>query len=99
MRDRPAGSLSVLLPDGSAFVGDLAFNVFPWGGPIFPPFADNVPRLLESWKLLLARGITTIYPGHGKPSDRSFPDGYAGWRFKLYKPNDRTTSRSSHGWS
>jgi len=62
-----AGSLSVLLPDGSAFVGDLAFNVFPWGGPIFPPFADDVPRLLESWDLLLARGVTTIYPGHGKP--------------------------------
>ena len=62
-----AGSLSILLPDGSAFAGDLAFNVFPWGGPIFPPFADDVTRLLESWNLLLARAAKTIYPGRGKP--------------------------------
>ena len=59
------GSLSVLLDDGSALVGDLAFNVFPWGGPIFPPFAEDVPRLLESWRALLSRGAKTIYPGHG----------------------------------
>lgn len=62
-----AGSLTVLLQGGSAFVGDLAFNVFPWGGPIFPPFADDVPRLLESWQRLLTRGVKTIYPGHGRP--------------------------------
>lgn len=61
------GSVSVLLDDGSAFVGDLAFNVFPWGGPVFPPFAEDVPRLLESWRLLLSRDVRTIYPGHGGP--------------------------------
>jgi glyoxylase-like metal-dependent hydrolase (beta-lactamase superfamily II) len=63
------GSLSVLLDDGTVFVGDLAVNFFPWGGPVFPPFADDVPKLMESWRNLMDRGIRLIYPGHGK----SFP--------------------------
>jgi len=61
------GSLSVVLPTGEAFVGDLAINYLPFGlGPIFPPFADDVDILLESWKDLLEQGITTIFPAHGR---------------------------------
>jgi glyoxylase-like metal-dependent hydrolase (beta-lactamase superfamily II) len=60
------GSLSVLLDDGTIFVGDLVVNFFPWGGPVFPPFADDVPRLMESWKNIMDRGARLIYPGHGK---------------------------------
>jgi glyoxylase-like metal-dependent hydrolase (beta-lactamase superfamily II) len=67
------GSLSVLLPDGTACVGDLAANHFPGRlGPIFPPFADNVTALLESWDLVLNAGAKTICPGHGRP----FPAEY-----------------------
>ncbi|MBN1380771.1 MAG: MBL fold metallo-hydrolase, partial [Deltaproteobacteria bacterium] len=61
------GSLSVLLDNGTAFVGDLAVNVYPWGGPIFPPVADDVPQLMKSWQALMAQPVKTIYPGHGKP--------------------------------
>jgi len=62
------GSLSVILPTGEAFVGDLAANNFPFGlGPIFPPFADNVPELLASWERLLSSGAKAICPTHGKP--------------------------------
>jgi glyoxylase-like metal-dependent hydrolase (beta-lactamase superfamily II) len=62
------GSVSVLLLDGTACVGDLAANHFPGRvGPIFPPFADNRDRLLESWHLLLNGGAETICPGHGPP--------------------------------
>lgn len=63
-----AGSLSVLLPDGTACVGDLAANYLPGGlGPIVPPFADNVRELFRSWKHLLDAGAKTICPGHGVP--------------------------------
>jgi len=67
------GSASVLLPDGTACVGDLAANHFPGRiGPIFPPFADNPDTLLESWRILLKAGAKTICPGHGPP----FPASY-----------------------
>ena len=63
-----AGSLSVLLPDGTACVGDLAANHLPGRlGPILPPFADNVAELFRSWRHLLDAGANTICPGHGRP--------------------------------
>jgi glyoxylase-like metal-dependent hydrolase (beta-lactamase superfamily II) len=62
------GSLSVLMPTGEAFVGDLAANYLPFGlGPILPPFADNVPELLANWDTLLSSGAKVICPAHGKP--------------------------------
>jgi len=62
------GSLSVLLPDGTACVGDLAANHLPGRlGPILPPFADNVTELFRSWRHLLDAGANTICPGHGRP--------------------------------
>jgi glyoxylase-like metal-dependent hydrolase (beta-lactamase superfamily II) len=62
------GSVSVLLPDGTACVGDLAANHLPGRiGPVFPPFADNRDRLLQSWRRLLDDGAKTICPGHGPP--------------------------------
>jgi glyoxylase-like metal-dependent hydrolase (beta-lactamase superfamily II) len=62
------GSLSVLLPNGTACVGDLAANHYPGCiGPIVPPFADNMNTLFDSWDLLLRAGAKTICPGHGAP--------------------------------
>ena len=63
------GSLSVLLSGGEAFVGDLAFN-----GSIFcrrPRFVlgQDLDQTKGSWRMLLARGVETVYPAHG----RSFP--------------------------
>ena len=63
-----AGSVSVLLDSGEAFVGDLAMNGFPMrAGPGLPAFAENVDQVYASWEALLAAGATTIYPAHGKP--------------------------------
>ncbi len=63
-----AGSLSVLLADGQAFVGDLTVNYIPLGlGSVFPPFAENADELLESWMTLLEAGAKTIAPAHGRP--------------------------------
>lgn len=60
-----AGSISLVIGDEAAFVGDTLFNVMPWG--VFPPFANDIPELLISWKRLIAAGCRTFYPGHGKP--------------------------------
>jgi hydroxyacylglutathione hydrolase len=63
-----AGSLSVLLADGQAFVGDLTANYVPLGlSSVFPPFAEDGDELLESWMKLLEAGAKTIAPGHGRP--------------------------------
>ena len=66
-----AGSLSVVLDSGEAFVGDTCFNVPLVGaGSVFPPFAADVPALLRSWKRLLETGARTFFPGHGGPFGR-----------------------------
>lgn len=63
-----SGSLSVLLATGEAFVGDLAANYLPMNlGPIFPPFAEDVTQLFQSWQKLLDAGAKRIYPAHGSP--------------------------------
>ncbi len=62
------GSISILLDSGEAFVGDLAMNAFPLRtSPGLPVFAEDMPAVLASWKRLLDKGVTTIYPGHGRP--------------------------------
>ncbi len=75
-----AGSITLLLPGGAAVDGDLAVNQFPFGlGPIFPPFADDVPELYRSWRRLLDAGVTRLYPGHGAPFPASRLREVAGW--------------------
>lgn len=62
------GSVSVLLDSGEAFVGDLAMNKFPLRlTPGLPIFADNLQTVAISWRRLLARRVTTVYPAHGRP--------------------------------
>ncbi len=60
-----AGSISLVIRDEAAFVGDTLFSVMPWG--VFPPFANDIPELLKSWEMLIASGYRTFYLGHGKP--------------------------------
>jgi len=63
-----AGSVTVLLDTGEAFVGDMCMNGPPMRlGPGLPAFAVDLPGLKESWKSLLDRGVKTIYQSHGKP--------------------------------
>jgi hydroxyacylglutathione hydrolase len=71
------GSVSILLDDGRALVGDLAMNRFPLTvRPSLPIFADEPHRILESWSRVLARHPHTIHPAHGPP----FPADVArGW--------------------
>lgn len=59
------GSISLVIGNEAAFVGDTLFNAIP--GMVFPPFADDVPELLKSWRVLIDSGCRTFYPGHGRP--------------------------------
>jgi len=63
-----AGSVTVLLDSGEAFVGDLAMNKLPlrWT-PGLPVFAEDTAAVVASWRTLLQEGARTIYPAHGKP--------------------------------
>jgi glyoxylase-like metal-dependent hydrolase (beta-lactamase superfamily II) len=60
-----SGSISLILDDTLAFVGDTAFNVM--NSDVFPPFANDIDALLESWEVLLQTKVRYFYPGHGKP--------------------------------
>jgi glyoxylase-like metal-dependent hydrolase (beta-lactamase superfamily II) len=61
------GSLSVILNSGEAFVGCMAHNGFPFRSkPGLPIYAQDIESIKETWKNLIDRGITYIYPGHGK---------------------------------
>lgn len=59
-----SGSISIIIDDEIAIVGDTLFGVYP--GSAFPPFADNPEELIESWQKLLKTGCDTFLPGHGK---------------------------------
>ncbi len=62
------GSVSVVLDDGRALVGDLAMNRLPLTArPSLPIFADEPDRILDSWERVLSRDPTTIHPAHGGP--------------------------------
>ena len=60
------GSVSVLLETGDAFVGCMTHNALPFRlGPGLPIFAEDLPSLKESWRVLFDRDVKMIYPAHG----------------------------------
>ena len=61
-------SVSVLLSDGRAFVGDAAMNFLRWTGVGHRPiYIEDINTVYESWRKLRERGARVIYPAHGKP--------------------------------
>jgi hydroxyacylglutathione hydrolase len=62
------GSISVILNNKHAMVGDTLFNIFRRS--LFPPFADDPDELLKSWRKLYETGCEDFYPGHGRPFQR-----------------------------
>lgn len=62
------GSVSVLLNNGDAFVGCMTHNSPPFRlGPGLPIFAEDLPKLKESWSVLFDQDVRMIYPAHGGP--------------------------------
>ncbi len=59
------GSLCIIADGKTALVGDTLFGISRRSA--FPPFADDVDNLLESWELLIDTGCQRFLPGHGRP--------------------------------
>ncbi len=62
------GSMSLIIEDEIALVGDTMYGIFP--GSAFPPFADDPGQLFASWRSLLDTGCRLFLPGHGSARGR-----------------------------
>ena len=62
-------SVSILVENEIAIVGDLMFGIFRHS--IFPPYADNISEMIESWGKLLNTDCKIFLPGHGREIKRS----------------------------
>ncbi len=61
-------SISIIIDDEIAIVGDTLFGKFK--NSVFPPFADDVSVMIESWGKLLQTGCKLFLPGHGGEVNR-----------------------------
>jgi glyoxylase-like metal-dependent hydrolase (beta-lactamase superfamily II) len=77
------GSMSVIIDDEVALVGDTMFGVFWW--TVYPPFANDPPQMIESWGRLLQTKCKVFIPSHGSANPRPLVQ-------KEY--NKRTTSKN-----
>lgn len=62
------GSISIIVNDEVAVVGDAMFGVF--GNSIYPPFADNPEIMIKGWNKLIDTNCKSFLPGHGKEISR-----------------------------
>jgi hydroxyacylglutathione hydrolase len=61
-------SISVVLSDGNAFVGDAAMNFLNFCRIQHRPiFVEQVDSVFASWRKLTEHGAKWIYPSHGRP--------------------------------
>lgn len=81
-----SGSMSVIIDDEIALVGDSMFGVFK--GSVFPPFATDVCKMIESWGRLLETNCSLFIPSHGTANRRSLVQKDFNRRISIYKHND-----------
>ncbi|HMK45440.1 MAG TPA: MBL fold metallo-hydrolase [Methanocella sp.] len=61
-------SISLVLADGSAFVGDVSSNFLNFCSTHYRPILLYSPdQVYESWRKIVDEGARSIYPAHGKP--------------------------------
>ena len=63
------GSMSIVVDNEIALVGDTMFGVFKWS--VFPPYANDVKQLVKSWGILLDTNCSVFIPSHGSANSRS----------------------------
>jgi len=73
------GSSSLII-DQYVFVGDTMFNII---GKIYPPFANNLNLLKESWDKLNKLDSLYYYPAHGKRISRAIFQNQMLKKYKL----------------
>jgi glyoxylase-like metal-dependent hydrolase (beta-lactamase superfamily II) len=60
------GSLSLLMDNGNAYIGDAAMNFMKFLGlRKRPMIAEDYEKVFESWGKLLNSGAKELYPSHG----------------------------------
>jgi hydroxyacylglutathione hydrolase len=62
------GSISVIIDNEIALVGDTMFGIFWW--TIFPPFASEQDLMVNSWGKLLETNCNIFIPSHGSANKR-----------------------------
>ncbi len=63
-----AGSMSVIVDNEIALVGDTMVGAFPNSN--YPPFAADAKLLMQSWKKLMDTNCRLFMPSHGKARPR-----------------------------
>jgi hydroxyacylglutathione hydrolase len=63
------GSMSIVVDNEVALVGDTMFGVFKWS--VFPPFANDVKQIVKSWGVLLDTNCSVFIPSHGSANSRA----------------------------
>lgn len=63
-----SGSISVIIDNEIAIVGDAMFGVFK--NSVFPPYAEQPEVMIRSWKKLLDTGCSVFIPAHGTANSR-----------------------------
>jgi len=85
------GSISLIVDNEIALVGDTMFGVFKWS--VFPPFADNIPEMINSWGKLLATECRLFIPSHGTANKRALVEkNYKKKKYLVEITNTGTTS-------
>jgi hydroxyacylglutathione hydrolase len=82
------GSLSVIIDDEIAIVGDTMFGVFKWS--VFPPFSADKDLMIKSWGRLLETNCSLFMPSHGTEISRSLVQNDYNRRIKNTTANDTT---------
>ena len=77
-----SGSFSLIIDEEFAFVGDVLFGVFK--NSVLPPFADDIPLMIQSWGKLLESNCNWFFPGHGKKISRAFLEKNYKEKLKTY---------------
>jgi glyoxylase-like metal-dependent hydrolase (beta-lactamase superfamily II) len=57
------GSVSIIVDNEIALVGDTMFGIFGW--TIYPPFAVDPGKMIQSWGILLRTNCSVFLPSHG----------------------------------
>jgi hydroxyacylglutathione hydrolase len=82
------GSMVVLMRGGELIGGDTIFGLE--GKQHFPPFAEDLPALLNSWKQIRSLKPSVLYPAHGRAfSYDSFLAEFEGAMERYGKKNSR----------
>ncbi len=63
------GSMSVIVDDEIALVGDCMFGVFR--SSVYPPVAENPQEMIKSWGILLDTDCSIFVPSHGSANSRA----------------------------